>query len=75
MVLPEVVSTIQTPLPDAEAARLALDDLGVVVEAVEELPQEDHWHQHQVNAAKDQNVSLQGFCQLLPSVNSLIVLS
>ena len=75
LALPEVVSTVQTPLPDAEAARLALDDLGVVVEAVEELPQEDHRHQHQVDAAQDQNVGLQGFGQLLPPVNSLIVLS
>ena len=72
--LPEIISSVQTPLPDAETARLALDDLGVVVEAVEDLPEEDDGHEDEVDAAEDEDVRPQGLRQLLPPVNPLVIL-
>ena len=74
VVLPEVISSVQTPLSDAEAAGLALDNLCIVVEAVEDLPQEDDRHQNKIDAAEDKDVCSQRFCQLLPSIDPLVIL-
>ena len=72
--IPEVISSVQTPLSDAETAWLALDYLCIVVEAVEDLPQEDDRHQNEIDAAKDEDVCPQRFCQFLPSVDPLVIL-
>ena len=41
---PQIIPPVQTPLPDTQTSRLSLDDLGVVEEAVEYLPEKDDGH-------------------------------
>merc|ERR1719425_180978 len=70
----EIISPIQAPLPNSQTAGLSLDYLSVIEEAVENLPEEDDWHEDEVHTAQDKNMRFQGVSKLLPSVNSLIIL-
>ena len=72
---PEVVSAVQAPLSDPQAARLSFDHLGIVEETVEDLPEKDDGHEDQINTSENKDVGLQGICQLLSSVDSLEILS
>ena len=58
-VLPQIISAIKTPFSDAQLARFVSDYLSIVVETVEDLPQQYHRTQHQIDAAKDQNMILE----------------
>merc|ERR1719219_1876674 len=71
----QIISTVQTPLPDTQTARLSLDDLGIVEEAVEYLPEKDDGHQDEVDTTQDNDVGLHGFGQFFPSVDSFVILS
>ena len=42
---------------------------------VENLPDEDDGHEDEVDAAEDEDVRLEGGCQLLPFAHSLVILS
>jgi hypothetical protein len=70
----EVVLGEEGPPPHPEAPRLPLDDLGIVEEAVEDLPKQDHWHQNKVDTAEDEDVGAQTVSELLPLGHPLVVL-
>ena len=72
---PQIISSVQAPLPDTQTSRLSLDDLGVVEEAVEYLPEKDDRHQNEVDTTQDDDVGLHRLSQLLPSVDSFVILS
>ena len=72
---PQIISSVQTPLPDTQTSRLSLDNLGVVEEAVEYLPEKDDGHQNEVDTTQDDDVGLHRLGQLLPSVDSFVILS
>ena len=72
---PQIISAVQAPLPDAQTSRLSLNDLGVVEEAVEYLPEKDDRHQNEVDTTQDDDVGLHRLSQLLPSVDSFVILS
>ena len=74
MNLPEIISPIQAPLPNTQTAGLSLDYLSIIEEAIENLPEEDDWHEDEVHTAQYKNVCFQGVSKLLPSVNSFIIL-
>ena len=74
MLPPEVVSCIKGPLPDPKTSRLAFDHLGIVEEAVEDLPEQDDGHEDEVDAAEDEDVGAEAVGQLLPLGNPLEVL-
>ena len=72
---PEIIPAVKTPLPDAQTAGLPLDDLCVVEEAVEYLPEQDDGHEDEVDAAEYHDVRLHGLGQLLPPIDSFVILS
>ena len=72
---PEIIPAVETPLPDAQTAGLPLDDLCVVEEAVEYLPEQDDGHEDEVDAAEYHDVRLHELGQLLPLIDSFVILS
>ena len=71
---PEVVSCIERPLPDPQTSRFPFDHLGIIKEAVEDLPEEDNGHEDEVDAAEDEDVGAEAVSQLLPLCNPLEIL-
>ena len=52
------------PFADPEAAGFPFDDLGVVEEAVEDLPEKDEGHQHEVDQGQYHDSGFQAISQV-----------
>ena len=57
-----------------DVALILLHHLGVIEEAVEDLPEQDDWHEDEVDSAQDEYVGPEGVGQLLPLGHPLVVL-